>query len=74
MILLDILKFLTIDVETDPLADGGRDVVAGDAEVGPHVLAPHPVDLQRVPGPDVHRPAQRVSDVSVSSPGCDLCW
>ena len=61
-------------MEVYPLADGGRDVVAGDAEVGPHVLAPHPVDLQRVPGPDVHRPAQRVCDVSVSSPGCDLCW
>ena len=45
------MSALTLDVEVYPPADGGRHVVAGDAEVGAHVLAPHPVDLQGVAGP-----------------------
>ena len=28
---------LTVDVKADPLADSGRDVIPGDAEVGPHL-------------------------------------
>ena len=28
---------LTVDVEDDPLGDGGRHVVGGDAEVGAHL-------------------------------------
>ena len=30
-------KQLTLDGEDDPFADGRRDTVAGDAEVGPHL-------------------------------------
>ena len=45
------LSALTLDVQIYPPADGGRHVVAGDAEVGAHVLAPHPVDLQGVASP-----------------------
>ena len=40
---------LTVDVEADPLADGGRNVVAGDAEVGPHLRPPHPRQAQVLP-------------------------
>ena len=40
---------LTVDVEADPLADGGRDVVAGDAEVGPHLRPAHPRQAQVLP-------------------------
>ena len=42
-------KLLTVDVETDPLADGGRHVVPGDAEVGPHLGPGHPGDGQVLP-------------------------
>ena len=36
----------TLDVEVDPLAHGGRDVVGGDAEVCAHVLRGHLRDVQ----------------------------
>ena len=39
---------LTLDSELDPLADGWRDAVAGDAEVGADVAATDRVDGQRV--------------------------
>ena len=47
---------LTLDVEIDPLTDGGRDVIASYTEVGAHVLSPHPVNLQRVPSPELDLP------------------
>ena len=40
---------LTVDVEADPLADCGRDVVAGDAEVGAHLRPAHPRQAQVLP-------------------------
>ena len=43
---------LTVDVEDDPLGDGGRDVVGGDAEVGAHLAPldlPHLEDLAAKP-------------------------
>ena len=65
----------TLHVEVYPLADCGRHVVAGDAEVGPHVLAPHPVYLQSVPGPDVQLSARNGSDYKwPPGPRCHLCW
>ena len=43
---IERLTLLTVHVETDPLADGGRDVVPGDAEVGPHLRPAGPGDGQ----------------------------
>ena len=43
-------------MEVDPLADGGRDVIAGYTEVGPHVLPPHPLYLQSGASPDLDLP------------------
>ena len=43
---------LTVHVEDDPLGDGGRDVVGGDAEVGAHLAPldlPHLEDLAAKP-------------------------
>ena len=59
----------TLDMKIYPLADCGRDVVAGDAEVGAHVLPPHAVDLQRVPGPAGHQPVlpRRGSDPDLAA-------
>ena len=57
--------FPTLHVQIYPLADGGRHVVAGDAEVSPHVLAPHPMYLERVSGPDVHLSARIVSELQM---------
>ena len=37
---------LTVDVEPDILADGGRDAVPGDAHVDAHVEARHTVQAQ----------------------------
>ena len=41
------MLLLTLDLEVDPLADGGRDSVAGDAHVGPDVTSTHAVKHQR---------------------------
>ena len=73
----------TLHVQVYPLADGGRHVVAGDAEVSPHVLAPHPMYLKCISGPDVHLSARivfelqmypdpdpRVPDVTCADGGC----
>lgn len=40
---------LTVDVKADPLADSGRDVIPGDAEVGPHLGPGHSSDGQVLP-------------------------
>jgi hypothetical protein len=32
---------LTVDMEADSFADGGRDIVVGNAEEGPHLMPPH---------------------------------
>ena len=40
------LSVLTLDLEVDPLANGGRDPVAGDAHVGPDVAPAHAVKHQ----------------------------
>ena len=47
-------KLLTLDPEVDPLADGGRDPVAGDAEVRGHVGAGDAVKHQRGPAHTRH--------------------
>ena len=40
---------LTVYVEADPLADSWRDVIPGDAEVGPHLSPGHSSDGQVLP-------------------------
>jgi hypothetical protein len=32
---------LTVDMEADSFADGGRDIVVGNAEERPHLMPPH---------------------------------
>ena len=39
---------LTLDGEDDPLADGGRDAVLGDAEVGAHLRPGDPNQVQHL--------------------------
>ena len=39
-------RLLTFDVEYDPLADGGRDSVLGDAKVGPHLGPGDPEEVE----------------------------
>ena len=53
------LTSLTLNVKVDPLTDSGRDVVTCYAEVGSHVLPPHPRYLQSLPGPHLHHPVLR---------------
>ena len=40
------VSLLTLDLEVDPLANGGRDPVAGDTHVGPNVAPAHAVKHQ----------------------------
>ena len=42
-------------MQVDPPANRWGYVIVRDAEVGPHVLPPHPVDLQGVAVPGVHQ-------------------
>ena len=49
---------LTLDFEVDPLGHSGGHVVAGDTEVGAHVLSPHlgtEVQRERCTGTNVQR-------------------
>lgn len=49
----DLKLPLTLDGEDDPLADGGRDAVLGDAEVRAHLS---PRDADQVQNLAVHLP------------------
>lgn len=48
------ITILTVDVEWDALADGGRHVVGGDAHVGAHHLPSDSVQAQRLAVVRVH--------------------
>ena len=42
-------QVLTLDGEDDPFTDGGRDPVAGDAEVSPHLSPGDPDEVKNFP-------------------------
>ena len=57
---------LTLDVQLEPPADGGRVAVAGDAEVAPRLAPPHLLQLQ-------HRALHAVHCNTSSGHVCRVC-